>query len=185
MQEYVSSNATSRKYTYNQIVSTNCHNADGTPNANSTMCYTTSGLSVNPSYSTTFNKASTSNDKYIFLSIDYSLKTPTIGNVVPSKSFWVNYDIEILINGTRAKIYSANYSIPSGASTTFDGNKIFTINLTGITINPTNNTLQIKLIPTRSLIKSNAGTAEGNFATGNATVMTTSVKDVSFFLYEK
>ncbi|GEM53774.1 hypothetical protein EB1_35640 [Empedobacter brevis NBRC 14943 = ATCC 43319] len=185
MQEYVSSNATSRNYTYNQIVSTNCHNADGTPNANSTMCYTTSGLSVNPSYSTTFNKASTSNDKYIFLSIDYSLRTPTIGNVVPSKSFWVNYDIEILINGTRAKIYSANYSIPSGASTTFDGNKIFTINLTGITINPTNNTLQIKLIPTRSLIKSNAGTAEGNFATGNATVMTTSVKDVSFFLYEK
>ncbi|TGN21429.1 hypothetical protein [Empedobacter tilapiae] len=185
MQEYISSNATSRNYTYNQIVSTNCHNADGTPNANSTMCYTVAGLSVNPSYSTTFNKASTSNDKYIFLSIDYSFTTPTIGNKVPLSSFWVNYDIEILINGTRAKIYSATYSIPSGAGTTINGNKIFTLNLTGITINTTNNTLQIKLIPTRSLIKSNAGTAEGNFATGNATLMTTSVKDVSFFLYEK
>lgn len=185
MQEYTSSKATSRNYTYNQIVSSNCHNGDETPNPNATMCYPISGLSINPSYSTTFNKASMSNDKYIFLSIDYSFYTPTIGNIVPSKSFWVNYDIEILINGNRAKIYSAAYSIPSGAGTTFNANKIFTINLTGVTVNPTNNTLQIKLIPTRSIIKSNAGTENGNFATGSATVLTTSVKDVSFFLYEK
>lgn len=185
MQEYFSSNATSRNYTYNQIVSTNCHNPNETPNPNAAMCYPISGLSVNPSYSTTFNKASMSNDKYIFLSIDYSFFTPTIGNVVPSKSYWVNYDIEILINGNRAKIYSASYGISSGAGTRFNGNKIFTINLTGVTVNPTNNTLQIKLIPTRSLIKSNAGTQDGDFATGSQTVMTTSVNDVSFFLYEK
>lgn len=185
MQEYESSKATTRSYTYNQIVSSNCHNGDGTPNPNASMCYTTSGLSVAPSYSTTFDKASMSNDKYIFLSIDYSFNTPTIGNIVPLKSFWVNYDIEILINGNSAKEYSASYSIPSGASARFNGNKIFTINLTGVTINQTNNTLEIKLIPTRSLIKANAGTENGNFAVGNTTVMTTSVRDVSFFLYEK
>lgn len=185
MQEYVSSNATTRSYTYNQIVSSNCHNPDGTPNPNAVMCYTISGLSVDPSYSTTFNKASMSNDKYIFLSIDYSFHSPTIGSVVPKNGYWVNYDIEILINGNIAKTYSATYSIPSGGTPRFDGNKIFTINLTGITLNPTNNTLEIKLIPTRSTIKTNAGTENGNFATGNATVMNTSVKDVSFFLYEK
>lgn len=185
MQEYLSSNATSRDYTYDQIVSTNCHNPNETPNSSATMCYPISGLSVNSSYSTTFNKASTSNDKYIFLTIDYSFYSPTIGNLVPNESYWVNYDIEILINGNIVKTYSASYSIPSGGSTRFNGNKIFTVNLTGVTLNPTNNTLQIKLIPTRSLIKSNGGNNNGNFETGNKTVLTTSVKDISFFLYEK
>ncbi len=184
MQGFDNSKAVNRIYTYNQLVSTNCHNADETPNVNAVMCYVPSNTDFQYIYSTNFQKASNQNEKYMFVSFDYLFNFNTIGGAVPPTSFWIQYDIQILVNGSLVRTNSPTFTISAGGGVRYAANKVVTVDLTNINLN-SNNSLQIILKPTRSIIKNNRGTASGNFLVGNNNALTLSLTDISFFIYEK
>lgn len=176
MKGFSSDNATTRSYPYNQLVHTQISSWIYSPNPN---------LVVLPSYSMTFDRLSNASEKYIFLSFDYQGSSPTVGGYTANKAFYTNYDLEILVNGIKRKTHSATYNINALANPIYDGNKIFTIDLVNVPLNPTGNSLEIKIVPTANIFSYNAGTSGGSLATGSATVLSTSIKDISFFLYEK
>lgn len=177
MQGFNAANTSNGSYTYNQMV--------GSCTASNNVCPVPSTTVFNPVYTITFDKKSVNTDKYFLLSLDYGFYFTTINNIVPINSHWVTYDIELILNGAVINTFSSIISISAGGSIIVNATKLFTKSLSGTTLLNTNNILQIRIKPTTSLIKYNAGTANGNYATGNAHLVDISVTDVSFQLFEK
>ncbi|MDR4953622.1 hypothetical protein REB14_15695 [Chryseobacterium sp. ES2] len=178
MQGYDASNTSNGSYTYDQMVGNNCPYGD-------TRCNPPSTTVFNPVYTITFDKKSVNTDKYFLLSFDYQFQFTSIGDIVPANSHYVRYDIEIILNGTVIKTFNNIINIAAGASLIVSLSKLFTANLTGTTLLNTNNKLQVRIKPTLSIIKINAGTANGYYATGNNHLLNIVVTDVSFQLFEK
>ncbi|PTT34726.1 hypothetical protein DBR28_13270 [Chryseobacterium sp. HMWF028] len=177
MQEFSTANTSDGSYTYDQIVG-NC------PTGN-TRYYVPSTTVFNPVYTITFDKKSVNADKYFLLSLDYRFEFTSINNIVPLKSHWVEYDLELILNGAVIRTFNSDFNISVGGNIQVGLSKLFTANLTGTTLLNTNNILQVRIKPTQSLIKENSGTANGNYATGNSHLLDIKVKDVSFQLFEK
>lgn len=178
MQGFSTANSSDGSYTYNQIVG-DCPTGNNKCNVPSTTVF-------NPVYTITFDKKSVSADKYFLLSLDYQFNFTTINDRVSLKSHWVQYDIELILNGVVFKTFSSTFDVPAGGSVLVGLNKLFTASLSGTPLLNTNNILQVRIKPTQSLIKANAAETEsGNYATGNAHLLDIKVKDVSFQLFEK
>ncbi|WP_454046166.1 hypothetical protein [Chryseobacterium sp. Marseille-Q8038] len=177
MQGFSAANTSNGSYTYDQMV--------GSCTATNSLCPVPSSTVFNPVYTITFDKKSVNTDKYFLLSLDYKLAFATINNIVPVKTHWVQYDIELILNGAVIRTFSSIISIAAGGFAAVNSTKLFTTSLTGTTLLNTNNILQVRIKPTQSLIKYNSGTADGNYATGNAHLLDITVTDVSFQLFEK
>jgi len=176
MQGFSSANASNQSYNYNQIVG-NCDSGS--------RCYVPTTTVFNPVYTITFDKKTANVDKYFLLSLDYSFIFKSNNNIIPVKSHWVNYDIEIILNGAVIKTFSSQFNIINGAALAAHLTKLFTASLTGIPLLNTNNIMQLKIKPTQSLIAANAGTGDGQYTTGSNHLLDIGVDDVSFQLFEK
>ncbi|WP_077416230.1 hypothetical protein [Chryseobacterium sp. JV274] len=185
LKNFNTSNATTRSYSYNQLVSSSCFDSGGTPSPSATSCDVPASTVFNPNYQFTFDKSSTNIDKYLQMNIDFNSFFSYKNNTIPPNGFYYDFVIEVTINDISVKTYNSNLSIPAGGNNNFNGSKLLTVDLSGTSLNPTNNVVKVYYKIGRNIFKANAGTNAGNFETTAPKLLDLKITDLSFQLYEK
>lgn len=185
LKNFNTSNATTRSYSYNQLVSSNCYDNNGNFSTSGVRCDVPTSTVFSENYQFSFDKSSTNTDKYIQMNIDFNSIFAYKNNVIPPSGFYYIYNIDVTINDIVVKTYNSNLTIPAGGNNNFTQSKSITADLSGISLNPTNNVVKIYFKISQNLFKANAGTANGNFESTAPKLVDLSITDMSFLLYEK
>ncbi|HCM35407.1 hypothetical protein [Chryseobacterium sp.] len=175
LQGYSSSVATTRSFSYSQIV--------GTVVLAPWKYSPLSSVVFNPVYTLYFNSQSTNPNSFMQINLDYSIRLRPNNNNTPPNATYTIYDIQVLLNNSVIKTYSATSSFGSG-STNYH-NKNFIIDLSSIPLNSSNNKLEIVLKLKDNIFKYNEGTANGEFNPGTNPFIDLSATDLSFQLFQK
>ncbi|TQM21773.1 hypothetical protein FB551_1467 [Chryseobacterium aquifrigidense] len=175
LQGYSSSVATTRSFSYSQIV--------GTVVLAPWKYSPLSSVVFNPIYTLYFNSQSTNPNSFMQINLDYSIRLRPNNNNTPPNATYTIYDIQVLLNNSVIKTYSATSSFGSG-STNYH-NKNFIIDLSSIPLNSSNNKLEIVLKLKDNIFKYNEGTANGEFNPGTNPFIDLSATDLSFQLFQK
>ncbi|MDM1458395.1 hypothetical protein HX025_17365, partial [Myroides odoratimimus] len=182
IEDYDNSKKIVKHYNYNDIVYAKVEDSNSVYSPNPNLNFTSPPL-YQVDFNVNKNEAST---KFIQLSAIVRTKLTSINNVVLARGIYSNYRVEISIN--NKKVYSFVYLLDyiGGASLVqlINVNKV--ISLANVSLNSSGvNSLTINLIPANNLFYANRGVGAGQFLEGSNRLLTLSVDDISFQLFEK
>ncbi|EHO09797.1 hypothetical protein, partial [Myroides odoratimimus] len=122
--------------------------------------------------------------KFIQFSTIIDTRINLINNIVPQKSSYSVYFLKIYINDVE--VHSLKYVLdyPQGGLNSKSITATKAISLKNVVLKE-NNTISVVLVPEANLFAANKGTDSGQFLEGNNKLLTLSVEDISFQLFEK
>ncbi|MEK6494802.1 hypothetical protein, partial [Myroides odoratimimus] len=146
-----------------------------------------SGVDFNTAiYSVSFkSNAQKSTKKYVHLSNIIKTTFETINDFTVRKNSAAKVVVTISINNQVVASYNEYLSLPLGGGDPILIKDTRDIEIDAVELQETNNKLDIKVSVESSTFMYNKGAENGNFAEGNAKLMTFSVEDLSFQLFEK
>ncbi|SHM75648.1 hypothetical protein SAMN05444275_1313, partial [Myroides odoratimimus subsp. xuanwuensis] len=181
MAEYTSTAASDRSYTYNQIVGQNIQNEG------EWRYIPQSSVSFNnPVYTLNFKSDVNKTEKrYIQLSSIVKTNFETINDFTVRQHSTVKIVVSTYLNSQLIASYNDYLILPIGGGDPILSKYSKSINIDHLMLLETNNNLEIRVAVESSTFKKNGGDQDGNFAKGDVKLLTFSVKDISFQLFQK
>ncbi|MDM1399060.1 hypothetical protein HX049_18210, partial [Myroides odoratimimus] len=178
MEEFEVNKVTERKYNYNQIVHTYESTDRYKPNPAINFAV--------PVYEIDFNvNVNDGSQKFIQFSTIFMAKVEYINNIVAANATSSGYRLELVVNGKviNSQFFNLEYVKGGQSRVTQFVSKAF--KLKDVQLQPTNNKFSVQIIPQSNLFYANRGTGNGQFREGNSLLLTLSLQDISFQLFEK